>query len=60
MVTNHDRKSFGSRRAKKIPKVSQMTGTVDAFDLHSGISGLTLRRAAACPNSHDYGPSLLM
>ena len=29
MVTNQDRKSFGSCIAEKIPKVAQTTGTVD-------------------------------
>ena len=52
MVTNRDRKSFGSRR-KKIPKVDQTTGTVDVFDLRSGISGPTSRRTSACPNLHE-------
>jgi len=33
-------------RAEKIPKVSQMTGTVDVFDPRSGISGPTSRRAS--------------
>ena len=40
-------------RAEKIPKVAQMTGTVDVFDPRSGISGLTLRRASTCPNLHE-------
>jgi len=31
MVTNRDRKSFGSRQ-KKNPKFAQATGTVDVFD----------------------------
>ena len=39
-------------RAEKIPDLLT-TGTVDVFDLHSGISGPTLRRASACPNLHD-------
>ena len=38
---------------KKIPKVAQTTGTVDVFDLRSGILGPTLRRASACPNLHE-------
>ena len=29
MITNHDRKSFGSCWAEKIPEVAQTTGTVD-------------------------------
>jgi len=40
-------------RAEKIPNVAQTTGTVDVFDLRSGISGLTSRRASACPNLHE-------
>jgi len=39
--------------AKKIRKFAQTTGTVDVFDLRSGISGPTLRRASACPNLHE-------
>ena len=48
-----DRKSFGSRLTKKIPKVAQTTGTVDVFDPCSGISGPTSRRVSACPNLHE-------
>jgi len=51
MVTNRDRKSFGSRR--KISKFAQMTGTVEVFDPLSGIWGPTWRRAAACPNLNE-------
>ena len=40
-------------RAEKIPNVAQTTATVDAFDLRSGISGPTSRRAPTCPNLHD-------
>ena len=40
-------------RAEKIPKVAQTTGNVDVFDPRSGISGLTSRRASACPNLHE-------
>ena len=40
-------------RTQKIPKVAQMTGTIDVFDPHSGISGPTLWRASACPNLHE-------
>ena len=40
-------------RAEKIPKVAQMTGTVDVFNPRSGISGTTSRRASACPNLHE-------
>jgi len=40
-------------RNKNIPNVAQpATGTVDAFDPLSGISGSTSRRASACPNLH--------
>ena len=46
-----DRKSFGSRR--KNSKLAQRTGTVDVFDLRSGISGPTSRRATASPNLHE-------
>ena len=42
MVTNRDRKSFGSCQ-KKNPKLRQTTGTVDVFDPRSGISGPTSR-----------------
>jgi hypothetical protein len=52
MVTNRDRKSFGSRQTKKIPKVAQTSGAVDVFDPRSGISGPTSRRSFACPNFH--------
>jgi len=38
---------------EKIPKVAQMTGTVDVFDPCSGILGPTSRRASACPNLHE-------
>ena len=41
------------RAEKKNPKVAQTTGTVDVFDPHSVTSGPTLRRASACPNSHE-------
>jgi len=40
-------------RAEKIPKVAQMTGTVDIFDLCSGILGPTSWRASTCPNLHE-------
>jgi len=39
--------------AEKIPKVAQMTGTIDVFDLRSGISGPTSWTASACPNLHE-------
>ena len=52
MVTNHDRKSFGSRR--KNSKFAQTPGNVDVFDPHSGILGPTSRRASACPNLHEW------
>jgi len=51
MVTNRDRKSFGSRRKKS--KFTQTTDTVDVFDPRSDISGPTSRRASACPNLHE-------
>jgi len=40
-------------REEKIPKVAQTTGTVDAFDPRSGISGLTSRRTSAFPNLRE-------
>jgi hypothetical protein len=40
-------------RDEKIPKVSQMTGTVDVFDSRPGILGHTLQRASTCPNHHE-------
>jgi len=49
MVTNRDRNHLD--REEKIPKVAQTTGTV--FDLRSGISGPTSRRASACPNLNE-------
>ena len=52
VVTNRDRKSFGSRR--KNPKIAQTTGTVDVSDPRSGISGPTSRRASACPNLREW------
>jgi len=39
--------------AEKIPKIAQMTGTIDVFDLRSGISRPTLWTASACPNLHE-------
>jgi len=39
--------------AEEIPKVAQMIGTIDVFDLRSGISGPTSRRTSACPNLHE-------
>jgi len=51
MVTNRDRKSFGSRQ--KISEVAQMTGTVDAFDLRSGIPEPITQRASACQNFRE-------
>ena len=53
MITNRDRKSFGSRIAENIPEVAQTTGTVDVFHPRSDISGPTSRRASACPNLHE-------
>ena len=39
--------------AEQISKVAQTTGTIDVFDLRSGISGPTLWRASTCPNPHE-------
>ena len=39
--------------AERIPKVAQTSGTVSVFDLRSGISGPTSRRASVCPNLHE-------
>jgi hypothetical protein len=39
--------------AEKIPKFAQTTGTVDGFDLRSGISRPTSRTASACPYLHE-------
>ena len=39
--------------AQKIPTVAQTTGTIEIFDLCSGISGPTLRRVSTCPNLHE-------
>ena len=39
--------------AEKIPKVVQMTGTVDIFYPRLGISGPSLWRASTCPNLHE-------
>jgi len=52
MVTNHDRKSFGS--CQKIRKVAQTTGIIDVFDSHSGISGPISQKASACPNLYEW------
>ena len=51
MVTNRDRKSFGSRRKKS--KIAQTNGTVGVFDPRSGISGPISQRASACPDLHE-------
>ena len=39
--------------APKKSKFAQTTGTVEAFDPRSGISGPISRRATACPNLHE-------
>ena len=39
--------------AEKIPKVAQMTGTIDIFDLRSGISGPTSQRVSSCLSLHE-------
>jgi len=38
---------------KKIPKGAQTNGTINVFDLRSGISGPTLQRASARPNLQE-------
>jgi len=54
MVTNRARQEIiWIVPNEKIPKVAQMTGTVEVFDPRSGISGPTSRRASACPNLHE-------
>jgi len=47
--------ALGNRldRAEKIPNFAQRIVTVDVFELRSGTSGPTLRRASACPNLHE-------
>ena len=40
-------------RAKKIPKFTQTTGTIDVLDPRSGILGPTWRKASACPNLNE-------
>ena len=52
MVTNRDRKSFGSRR--KNSKSCSDDWHRWRFDPRSGISGPTSRRASACPNLHEW------
>jgi hypothetical protein len=39
--------------AKKKSKFALTTGSVDVFDLRSGISESTSQRASACPNLHE-------
>jgi len=39
--------------AEKIPRVAQMTGTIDVFDPCSCILGSTSQRASACTNVHE-------
>ena len=39
--------------AKKIPNVAHKIGTIDVFDLYTGISGPTLPRASSCPNLRE-------
>ena len=54
MVNNRARREIiRIALAEKIPNVAQTSGTVDVFDLLSGISGPTSRRASACPNLHE-------
>jgi len=40
-------------RAEKIEQFDHTTGTVDAFDPRSGISGPTSRRGSACRNVNE-------
>jgi len=54
MVTNRDRQEIIWLAPKeKNPIFPQKNDTVDVFDPCSGISGLTLQRAAACPKLHE-------
>ena len=39
MVTNHDRKSFGSRKDEKIPNVVQTAGSFDVQAFRGPLSG---------------------
>jgi len=55
MVTNRDRKSFGSRQ--KNSRLAQMNGTVDVFDPRSGILGPTSHRASSCPIFMNDAPN---
>ena len=57
MVTNRDRKSFGSCQKKS--KFAHTTGTVDVFDPRSGISGPTSRRASHVQIFMNDGPKPL-
>jgi len=38
---------------EKIPKVAQVSGTIDVYDPRSGILGPTSRRGSACPNLRE-------
>ena len=38
---------------KKIPNVSQTTGTIDIFHPRLGISGPTSQKVSTCPNLHE-------
>jgi hypothetical protein len=40
-------------RAEKIAKVAQTIGTIEVFDLRSGISGPTSRKASTRQNLHE-------
>ena len=55
MVTNRDRKSFGLHQ--KNSKFAHMTGTIDVFDLRSGISRTTAESFCMSKSSWMMGPS---
>ena len=54
MVTNRDRKSFGSCLTKKFQTLLWRLAPLMFFDPRSGISGPTKRRAFAYPNLHEW------
>jgi hypothetical protein len=54
MVTNGDRKSFGSLAKKEtITNISHTTGTVEDFDPRPVVSEPLSRKASALPNLHE-------
>ena len=59
MVTNCDKKSFGSHTAKKIPKVAQTTGTIDVFLPCLGILDPLRRELPHVQIVMNDGPNLL-